>query len=315
MLKVGLIGVGGISGAHIPAWNEMEDASLVALCDRNTAAMEGYRDTCRLYTTLEEMLEKEELDILDICLPTHLHIDTAIRAMERGVHVLCEKPLTLNEEDVRRVYQVAEDNGVCFMVAHVLRFWPAYERLKELYDEGTYGHLLTGSMCRLSQSPRWSGDGWRQDERRSGLMPFDLHIHDLDFMIYAFGEPVEATHCRSRQPGQDAMTATYRYDGFYIQTEAAFYAANYPFKAAFRFQFEQAVVEWEGDRMMAYPVEGEPVVLLEPAEQRTAVINLSDILPYAREIRYFTDCVKAGVPADRIRPEELLTVLRLLKDI
>ena len=75
------------------------------------------------------------------------------------------------------------------------------------------------------------------------------------------------------------------------------------------------MVEWEGDRMMAYPVEGEPVVLLEPAEQRTAVINLSDILPYTREIRYFTDCVKAGVPADRIRPEELLTVLRLLKDI
>lgn len=313
MLKVGLIGVGGISGAHIPAWEAMEDTQLVALCDIHPASMEPYQDTCHCYTSLEAMLEEETLDILDICLPTHLHIDTAIAAMERGIHVLCEKPLTLNEEDVQTVYRVAAENGVCFMVAHVLRFWPAYVALKDIYDKGTYGRLLSGSMCRLSAAPRWSGDNWRRDERLSGLLPFDLHIHDLDFMVYAFGEPLEVARCRSRSFGHDAMTGIYRYADFYIRAEAAFYAADYPFKAAFRFLFEKAVVELADDRLVAYPAEGEPTVLLEPKRDRAGVINLSDIEPYALEIRYFADCVKSGVPADRIKPDELLTVLRLLK--
>ena len=74
MLKVGLIGVGGISGSHIPAWDAMEDTELAALCDIRPERMEPYPDK-RHYTDLDEMLEKEELDILDICLPTYLHVD------------------------------------------------------------------------------------------------------------------------------------------------------------------------------------------------------------------------------------------------
>ena len=125
MLKVGLIGVGGISGSHIPAWDAMEDTELAALCDIRPERMEPYPDK-RHYTDLDEMLEKEELDILDICLPTYLHVDFAIKAMQRGIHVICEKPISLKEEDVDRAYRTARENNVCFMVAQVLRFWPEY---------------------------------------------------------------------------------------------------------------------------------------------------------------------------------------------
>ena len=74
MLKIGLIGVGGISGAHIPVWENMEDAELVALCDIRPERMEKYPDK-RRYTDFDEMLANEELDILDICLPTYLHAE------------------------------------------------------------------------------------------------------------------------------------------------------------------------------------------------------------------------------------------------
>ena len=95
--------------------------------------MENYPDK-HLYTNFDEMLENENLDILDICLPTFLHADYSIKAMEKGIHVICEKPISLHAEDVERIYSTAHQNNVKFMVAQVLRFWPEYELLKELSD-------------------------------------------------------------------------------------------------------------------------------------------------------------------------------------
>ena len=152
MLKVALVGVGGISGAHIPAWEKREDAELVAICDIRPEQMEKYPEK-RHYTDFDEMLEKEEIDILDICLPTYLHADFSVKAMEKGINVICEKPVSLKKEDVKRVYECAEKNNVKFMIAHVLRFWPEYEIVKDIYDKGTYGKLLSGSMRRLGLRP------------------------------------------------------------------------------------------------------------------------------------------------------------------
>ena len=309
MLKVGLCGVGGISGAHIPAWEAMEDAELVALCDVRPGQMEKYPGK-RRHTDVDEMLAKEQLDILDICLPTYLHAEVALRAMERGIHVLCEKPISLHREDVARLYAAARQNGVRFMVAQVLRFWPEYAALKEIYDSGRYGKLLSGCMTRLGQCPKWSWDGWMKDEARSGLVPFDLHIHDLDFMVYAFGRPKRAIPFRARRPEQDVLTVVYDYGDFYISSEAAWYAADYPFTAGFRFQFERALVVLDGT-LRIYAADG--VTGMEAGTGETGGIHLPQTNAYANEIRYFADCVKAGRDAEIVRPEELETVLDLLK--
>ncbi len=313
MLKVALVGVGGISGAHIPAWNKMDDTQLVALCDIRPAQMERYPEQ-RHYTDFDEMLAKEEIDILDICLPTYLHADFAVKALEKGIHVLCEKPISLKQEDVARVCRAAAEHGVRFMAAQVLRFWPEYEIVKKLYDEKTYGALLSGSMTRLGCCPKWSWDGWMMDEARSGLVPFDLHIHDLDFLVYAFGAPKKAVNHRSRRPGQDYINAVYEYDGFFITTEASWYASPYPFRAAFRFQFERAVVAWEQGEMTIYEAEGKvwhPVGA--DAQGDTGSIGLPQSDAYQNEIRYFADCVKAGKAPEKVRPAELETVIGLLK--
>lgn len=314
MLKVGLVGVGGISGAHIPAWEEMEDVELVALCDVRSERMESYPDKHR-YLDFDEMLEKEELDILDICLPTYLHADFAIKAMEKGINVICEKPISLKEDDVERVYSTAHRRNVKFMVAQVLRFWPEYELLKELYDTEKYGKLLSGYMGRLGNIPLWSWDGWMSDENRSGLVPFDLHIHDLDFMVYAFGAPEKVTSHRSKRPEQDCFNAVYDYPGFYIDSEASWYAGCYPFAASFRFQFEKAVVECRDGKFKIYEVGGKVVDLSKEAEGDTGAINLPKSNAYANEIRYFTDCVKADVFPDKVKPEELRKVIEILKSI
>ena len=312
MLKVGLVGVGGISGAHIPAWQSMEDVELVALCDVRPEQMTRYPEL-RQYTDMDDMLAKEQLDILDICLPTYLHADAAVKAMERGIHVLSEKPVSLKTEDVHRLYETAKRNNVRFMVAQVLRFWPEYVSLKEIYDSGRYGKLLSGRMARLGHMPGWSWDNWMKDESRSGLVPFDLHIHDLDFMVYTFGKPKQVSSFRARRPDQDVFTAVYQFDGFYVDSEATWYAAPYPFHATYRFQFEKALIVLDG-ALTVYEVDGKTFTVGADGGE-TGGIELPPTNAYANEIRYFADCVKAGCDADRVKEEELETVVKILKGI
>ena len=314
MLKVGVVGVGGISGAHIPVWEAMENAELIALCDIRPERMEKYENK-RKYTDFDEMLNSEEFDIIDICLPTYLHADFAVKAMERGINVICEKPISLKEEDVERVYSTAEKNNVKFMVAQVLRFWPEYELLREIYETKKYGKLLSGSMTRLGCYPRWSWDGWMMDEKRSGLVPFDLHIHDLDFMVYAFGMPEIAYQYRSKLPEQDFISVNYDFGEFSIHSEASWYSSCYPFSAEFRFQFEDAVVANENGKMMIFCKNDVKIDLSEEAEGDTGNINLPKSNAYANEIHYFADCVVNNKPVEKVKPEQLSCVLNILNSL
>lgn len=316
MLKVGLVGVGGISSAHIPAWNAMAETELVALCDIRPSQMEQYPQQ-RQYTDFAEMLQKEELDILDICLPTYLHVDYAVMAMEKGIHVICEKPIALKAEDAKRAYAAARKNGVQFMVAQVLRFWPEYMFLKELVDSRRYGRVLSGYMQRLGVKPKWSWDNWMMDPNRSGMVPFDLHIHDLDFLVYAFGTPEKVVKHRSLRPEQDYIANVYEYPGFFVTVEAAWYAAPMPFGAGFRFQFEDALVIYSGGVCTVYRNDGTVLDLSAAIDQQidSGDVNLIQSDAYANEIRYFTDCVLFKRFPDKVKEEELTSVIGILNSL
>lgn len=311
MLNVGLIGVGGVSGAHIPGWNSIAETNLVALCDIRPEQMGKYSEQ-RCYYDFDEMLENEQLDILDICLPTYLHADYAIKAMEHGINVICEKPISLKADDVKRIYAAAKENNVKFMVAQVLRFWPEYERAKQLYDSKKYGKLLSGSMTRLGSYPVWSWDNWMMDIKRSGLVPFDLHIHDLDFLIYAFGKPEKISNFRAKRKDQDYINVVYKYDDFFITTEASWYASPYPFAMKFRLQFEDAIYAYEGGKATIYERGGNVIDLSAEVKSNTKAINLPTSDAYTNEIRYFTDCVLNQKQVDKVQPDQLKTVIDIL---
>ena len=203
------------------------------------------------------------------------------------------------------------------MVAHVLRFWPEYMKLKEIHDSGKYGKLLSGSMKRLSAKPKWSWDNWMSDPERSGLVPYDLHIHDLDFMMYAFGNPKKVVPYRVNRPEQDYVNVVYEYDDFSITAEASWYAARYPFRAEFRFLYEGAVVAMEGGKFVVYENDGTMITTeqAEGEEKGEAVLQLPATGGYFNEIKYFTECVIKNQKPDIIKPEELENVIRILNSI
>lgn len=314
MLNVAIIGLGNISNAHIPAWREIENTQIVAVCDIRSELFEKVPEA-RSYTNYCELLEKEQVDIVDICLPTFLHVEVSLAALKKGIHVLCEKPISLNPEDAQLLYRTAQEHNVRFMVAQVIRFWPEYVALKQMADTQKYGKLLSGVMQRIGSIPRKSWNNWMLDGKISGGVPYDLHIHDLDFAVHAFGVPTKMESHRAVNPQQDYVHAVYTYPDFWISIEASWYACAYPFRMSFRFQFEQAVVTYENGKLTVYENSG---AIYEPLaanlEQNYGADNLPCSDGYGNEIRYFVDCVCHGTSPDMVKPEELKAVLQLLKN-
>lgn len=316
MLKVGILGCGGISGVHVPGWKNYDGAEIVAYCDIRPEQMEKYgskSDTAaHYYTDYKEMLENEKLDILDICLPTPLHVQCAVYAMKKGINVITEKPLTLSKSDVDLCYNTAKENGVKFMVALCMRFWNEYVYLKEVYDSKRYGRLISASMTRVSGFPHTCWNDWFADTEKSGGVAYDMHIHDVDFMVYLLGAPKDMLCKRIKDGDNDQTAAIFDYGDFYVNTVSGWCNAPYRFRAEFRFVFEDAVVAYQNDVLTVYTKEGElsPFAVQEREEGTTHSLPKTDA--YGDEIRYFADCVANNKPVDILKPEELRDTLTLI---
>ncbi len=315
-MKVAMIGMGGISSTHRACWKKIKDVEVVAVCDiRKENADAAAEDMgAKAYYSYEEMAKNEKYDILDICLPTYLHAEHAVKALESGVHVICEKPASLKIEDIDRIYNAAEENGKNVMIAQVVRFWKEYLYLKETYESRKYGRLMSGRMTRMGGTPVSSWDDWMRDPERSGLVPFDLHIHDLDFILYTFGKPDGMQRFRAKNEKQDYFEAIYQYPDFFIAAEAAWYDCNYVFQCSFRFQFERAVLEFKDGKLTVFEQGGNTFCPFEAqSEKGDGYVPVTNA--YDDEILYFLDCIKKGVPCDKIKREELKHVLRLIEQL
>ena len=160
MIKVGLVGLGGVAGIHICAYDRIENATIVAAVDALGEAAKSYRLAkdrgAKLYTDFEKMLECEELDLIDICAPTHLHKELSIKALARGLNVICEKPMAASYSEACQIAEAAKKSGKLFMTAQVVRFMRPYKYLKSVIESGELGKLVNRKLKRLSAIPAWS---------------------------------------------------------------------------------------------------------------------------------------------------------------
>ena len=133
-------------------------------------------------------------------------------------------------------------------------------------------------------------------------------------LVYAFGKPEASLKHRAKQPNQDYLTAVYEFPGFFVTTEASWYASAYPFGASYRFQFEDALVTYEKGECKIYENNGSIYSPTEQATGDTGSINLPKSDAYAEEIKYFKNCVLSGQFPDKVKAEELRTVVGLLNE-
>lgn len=309
MLKAGIVGCGFMGRMHANVYRALPDVELVAAVDYKSDRGRKYAEEfgLSLYDSVQEMVKGEGLDIVDVCVPTHMHRDYTIQAAEMGCHVFCEKPMALSLEDADAMIAACEKAGVKLMIGHCIRFWPEYVILKELVDSKQLGELTSINLTRYGGFPAWASDGWNLDEEKCGGGVLDMHIHDTDYILHLLGEPekmISHGTMDDRGAGHVFTTMTYRDGKTIAHLEGGWnLPPNAPFKMAFRAIFEHGAAIWDAGPMMVYENGMDPVQPNIPKMKAEGGGNLDDLGGYYHELRYFTDKIMLGQPLVTVTPQ------------
>jgi len=299
MVKIAIIGTGFIGSIHLDAYKKLDNAEVVAItdCNKEKGQEVAKKAGTNFYRDLESILEKDTVDAVDICTPTFLHADMVKKAAIAGKHVFCEKPLALTLEDADDMIEEVKKNKVKSMVGHVLRFWPEYVAAKKIVTSGELGRAYHAFCQRLCVTPAWSWEGWMINEKFSKGAPVDMHIHDLDYLMWLFGSPkiVKSQGVYSKDLG------SYMHIGTNIEfksgqcglAEAGYgFKGKFPFTMVLRILCEKGTIEWiyrAGETIGERGAEFEPIVYLADGSIFSLEIEKND--PYYLECKYFIDCL------------------------
>ena len=322
MLKAAIIGYGGISGAHEKGYVKLESDGLVklcAVCDIRADARETRKKInidenlavkaadFRFYTDLDEMLANEELDFVDICVPSYLHKEISIKLLDKDINVLCEKPMALTGADCDEMLEAEKRSGKHFMIAQVLRFAPEYEFLKNCIDDGRFGKVLAAYFERNSAQPLWGFENWYLDYNRCGGGITDIHIHDVDVVRYLFGEP-DAVSCRASDchTKYDIVQTDLYYEKTPITAHGGWSGGRIKFAASYKVDFEKASVLYEGGKVTVYPSD---------VEQEPFTPEFSGYGWYTGEIAFFCDVVAGRVVNTKNPASSAANTVRLVESM
>ncbi len=309
---------------HLGVYDALDGVEVTALCDVRPAQMDlasaepsgnievaasgSTLPDAKRYADYEELLGAGGFDAVDVCLPTYLHADYSIRALDAGYHVFCEKPMALCGDEASRVIEAVERSGRLFQVGQCLRFWPAYVEMKRIIDEGDYGATRAASFTRLSNTPRWSWDNWILDPDRSGSAALDLHIHDVDMVRWLFGDP---SAVRSRgiidNGGVSHIATDYAYDsGLLVQATGGWICSDsFGFRMQAMIILERATLELDST--------GEHMLVVHPSDGEAAPAALDARDGFYYELSSFTAGVSSGKLSEALTPEDAAAAVRMCR--
>ncbi len=337
MVKVGLAGIGFMGKTHWDAWQTVEGATVTALCESEEKKLAGDWSSIQgnfgsgggqvdltgigKHRVLADMLADDSIDLIDLCLPTPLHPDAAVEALEAGKNVLCEKPIALNTREAKRMLAAADAHGGIFMVGHVLRFWPEWRWLKSKVDDGEYGKLVGLNIRRVISMPDWSRNV--ADLGANGGPLIDLHIHDVNFILYLLGMP-QQVFATGQTKGDfiNYVAANFHYpEGPTISAQSgAVTMKGRMFMHQYEAYFEQATVAHGS----ASEPDGIDYAAQQGASQRLTVYRPDGTaefpeldLPeaFAAELTHASECVAAGRPSEIIDARNATRALGVIEDL
>ena len=192
-LKVGIVGlVMGLN--HIDGYLTHPNAKVQAICDINPDSLNkigNKYDIDARYTSYEEMIAKENLDIVSIVTPNRFHKDMTILALEQGIHVLCEKPIGMNVEEATAMNRKAEETGKRLMVNYSYRFLPTSVAIKQRIDDGLVGDIYSASCRWLRDINGFSqfGPWFAKKSISGGGVLIDIGVHFLDKVLWLLDFP------------------------------------------------------------------------------------------------------------------------------
>jgi len=200
-MKIGIVGTGFMGTTHAAGWAETE-ATIAGFLSKSAASAKTLAEQyqAQVYPDFDSMLA--EVDVVDICAPTHLHYEMVLKAAAAGKDIICEKPLARTVAQGQEMIAACKSAGVKLLVAHVVRFFPEYARAKAAVENDDIGRPAVVRLTRGTFRPKKAEDNWFVDFEKSGGMMFDLMIHDFDYARWIVGEveSVYAKNITSRHP-------------------------------------------------------------------------------------------------------------------
>jgi predicted dehydrogenase len=192
-VRLGIIGAGAIGNAHIGAFNKIDGAAVAAVTDTYLALAEQRAQEHGIplvHESAQALLEDPGIDAVVICVPNKYHAPLAIEALNRGKHVLLEKPMSINAASAKQIVQAKENSGKVLMMAHQMRFEGWARALKRQIDEGKLGRIYNAKTgwWRKKGIPGWGSWFTRMDESGGGPL-IDIGVHMLDLTLYLMGNP------------------------------------------------------------------------------------------------------------------------------
>jgi predicted dehydrogenase len=309
MVRIGIVGVGFMGMIHYLAAQKLKGAKVAAIHTRDPKKLAGdwtgikgnfgpsgkKMDLGKVkgYGNFEDLLADKDIDLVDICTPTHLHEPMALAAFQAGKHVLVEKAIALEIKQADAMLKAAARAGKLLMVAHVLPFFPEFAFAHVAISGGEHGKLLGGHFKRVISKPDWSAD--IGDASKTGGPAVDLHIHDTHFIGLIAGVPARVFSSGIAQPdgSVDYLTTNYLYGGngpAISCSSGAVAMAGRPFVHGFEIYLEKATLVYEG---------GATPLTLIPAGGKPKVVKLSGgddpIVSFTREIQAAVDGVTSAV--------------------
>ena len=311
MIRIGIVGIGFMGMIHYLAAHKLNGAKVEAICSSDEKKLAGdWRSIqgtfgprgemmdlagIKKYRRPDDMLADPEIDLIDICNPTHLHPETAIKALQAGKHVLVEKAIALETKDADAMVEAARQVKRLLMVAHVLPFFPEFAFAAQAIRGGEYGKLLGGHFKRVISKPDWSAD--IGDASKTGGPAIDLHIHDTHFIGLVCGVPKHVFSTGVASKGAvDYLTTQYLYgpDGPAITCSSGGIAMKgRPFVHGFEIYLEKGTLVYESGTC--------PLTLLKAdgtSEQPKLAGGDEATTAFTLEIQAAVDGVNAGLEPD-----------------
>ncbi len=233
-LKTAIIGCGRISVMYFSALATSPTAELIACCDNKweRAKTCANRYGLRAYSDYREMLDKENLDAVYICLPHYLHVPVALYAFEKGVNVLSEKPMSTDYESAALAVKTAEEKGVLYGVVSQCRYNNSARLVKAAVVGGKLGNIISvRSILTWSRSDEYySQSDWKGTwEKEGGGVVIDQAIHSIDLVNWIVDSEVQSVTCSMANRGHNVVKVEDSAEGlvtFQNGVKYAFYAMN-----------------------------------------------------------------------------------------
>ena len=296
------MGAGNIGSRHARFWGQLAGAKLVAVADTHPGAAENLAATypgAEGYLSVADLLENPAVNIVHVCVPTHLHREITVAAAAHDKHILCEKPMALTLADCDAMIAATGTAGVMLGIGHVARFFPEYALAKRQVDVGAVG---TATVARTRRAGAFPRTAWFADAAQSGGVVADLLVHDIDFLQWCFGRVVRVFAKIAKSPGVEYALLTLRHETGVISHAEGVWGEPTGFHTAFEIAGTDGLLTHDSRTARSLVAGMRPGIDGAVTVMNAPLAPEDD--PYYRQVQAFANAVRLGTAPLAATPSE-----------